>query len=365
MKVLDRYIIRELLAPILYMALALIFLILIADLFDNLDELLRHQTPPAVILRYYLCLIPYAFIEIIPWAAWLGMVFLQVSFGFHNETLAMKAVGLKITTIVRPILFMGFLVGIFAFLVGDRVVPATYRIANELREAHIEKRKHEAAEEGSQNVTYYAKGNELYYFRHFSADRKEVEGAVVLWLSYAGGSNRKKMVAQRGRWNGSSWGFEAVTEYLMDSHGRILGEPVTFARKDYPEMTFSPSELAAASSDSMFLSYRQLKQWTEKLEENGVRVDAERVDLQNRLAQPWQGLVMIMVSLPLLSRLTHRKRIAFNVLVCVGLVFAYQVFGAVAVALGKAGKIFPFLSVWAGSILFAAGALLHLEKANY
>lgn len=365
MKVLDRYLIRELLFPIFFMTLALIFLILIADLFDNLDELLRHKTPFGVILRYYFSLIPYAFTQIIAWATWLGMVFLLANLGFHNETLAMKAVGLKITTIVRPLLFTGFLIGIFTFLVSDRVVPPTFRAAHELREIYIEKKKAESAEAVSRNVTYYAQGDELYFFRLFSKAEKKVEGVVALWLGEENSGKRRKMVAKRGFWNGTFWEFEGVTEYLMDARGNILGEPKTIEKKAYPEVSISPSELSAASSQSTFLTYRQLKQWTEKLKENGVDVYSEGVDLHNRLAAPWQGLVMMLVSIPILARTSQRRFIAFNMLIAVGIVFSYHVFGAVGTALGQAGKFFPFLSVWMANIAFGAAACAHLNRANY
>ena len=104
MKVIDRYLTRELTVPILYSCICLICLILIADLFDNLDEILHHRTLFKFILEYYLAMIPYAYVQTIPWAAWIGTLFLLVNLGLHNETLAMKAAGLKITTIVKPIL---------------------------------------------------------------------------------------------------------------------------------------------------------------------------------------------------------------------------------------------------------------------
>ena len=364
MKVLDRYLTRELLIPILYICLALIFLILIADLFDNLDDLLRHNIPLRVIFSYYLSLVPFAFTQIIAWSIWLGTLFLLVNLGFHNELTAMKSAGLKITTIIRPVMFLGFVFGILTFLLNDRVVPPTFREASQLREIYIEKKKKETAGE-AHNITYYAKGNQLYFFREFSESKKEVQGAVALWLSHEGSSKRKKMVAKSGHWNGSVWEFEGVTEYLMDVRGRILGEPQTFPKRIYEEIDMPPSELSQASRQSAFLTYRELKQWTEKLRENKIDVHSEAVDLQARLASPWQGLVMMLVSIPLLARTNQRKLIAFNVLVCVGIVFAFHVFGAVGMALGKAGKIFPFLSAWLGNILFAAGALLYLEKANY
>jgi lipopolysaccharide export LptBFGC system permease protein LptF len=54
-----------------------------------------------------------------------------------------------------------------------------------------------------------------------------------------------------------------------------------------------------------------------------------------------------------------------NVLICAGMVFAFHVSDAVLLALGKAGRLLPFLSAWGGNIIFATFAFFRLEKANY
>ena len=108
-----------------------------------------------------------------------------------------------------------------------------------------------------------------------------------------------------------------------------------------------------------------MKRAMKKLKETGVNVYSETVDLNYRLAAPWQSLVMMMIAIPLLGRTRTRKGIAASMLICVGLVFAYHVTGAIAIAFGKSGKLFPFASAWAGNIIFTVGALITLEKANY
>ena len=366
MKVLDRYLTRELFTPILYCAISLVVLVLIADLFDNLEDLLKHGTPAGVIFKYYISLVPYVFTQTIPWAAWLGTIFLLVNLGFHNETLAMKSAGLKITSIVKPILFLGFLIGILNFLVSDRLVPPTFRQARALRASHIQKTAFaKPADQLYQNVTYYSGGDQLYFFRTFSKTKGTVEGVVALWLGHSTDSQKQKMVARRGVWNGKGWKFEDVSEFQMDSRGRILGEPKNYPFKTYPEITFTPQELASASTESMFLTYKELKHSIKKLTENGVSIHSETVDLHHRLAAPWQGLVMMLIAIPFLAKTTNRKLIAMKVLFCIGIIFAYQVTSAIGLALGKAGKILPFLGAWAGNIIFAAGALFKLDRANY
>lgn len=365
MKVLDRYITRELFFPIVACSMVLVFLILIADLFNNLDEILRNKAPFLIILRYYASMVPFALTQTIAWATWLGTLFLLVTFGFHNETTAMKAAGLTITEIIRPVVFLGFLLGIGIFLLNDRIVPPTYRTAKEIEDMYIDKKHSKQKEKFFQNVTYYSGRDLLYYFRSFSNQKNEVKDAIILWLGTGPEGERKKVTAKRGTYQDETWTFEEITEYQTDSRGRILGEPKTFSKKTYPEITFTPQDLKASTSDSPFLSYRDLKATIQKLKENGVNVTSETADLQARLAAPWQGLIMMLVTVPLLARTTNRKAIALNVLICVALVFTFHVTQAVGMALGKAGKLTPFLSAWFGNIIFATAALMNLERANY
>ncbi|MBI3307231.1 MAG: LptF/LptG family permease [Candidatus Omnitrophica bacterium] len=366
MKVLDRYLLRELFLPVLYCTLALLFLILISDLFNHLDDILRNQTRMTIVLRYYVSLVPFLLMQVLPWAAWLGTLFLLVNFGFHNEFTAMKVAGLKITTIIRPIFFLGFLLGIASFLISDRILPSTYRTAQDLREDFIEKKKDSTGQKVAlQNITYSSSKNQLYFFRTFSPSRGMVEDVIVLWFDEEAQRTRQKTIASRGKWNGTTWEFDRVTEYQIDSRGQVLGEPRHFPKKIYPEIDVSPKELINAASESVFLSYRDLKQMIRNLQKNEVRVDSEKVDLHHRLAAPWQALVMMLTTIPLLGKTATRKVIAFNVLFCVAIVFAYHVIGAIGLALGKSGQFFPFLGAWIGNILFAAGAVATLEKANY
>lgn len=365
MRVLDRYLIRELIAPILLTSITLVFLVLIADLFDNLDSLLKNQTPLILIFKYYLMLTPFAFTQTIPWATLLGTIYLLVSFNFHNEIVAMKVSGLEITTIIRPILFLGFLIGITNFLVSDYMVPRTFRMANEIRDVHIDKKR--SKEEGKvySNVTYYSEGNQLQFYRFFNDGKKEVEDVILLWLDKQSRRTQRKMVAKKGTWEeGRGWLFENVTEYEMDRQGRILGEPRNFVTKSYDDVRTRPEDLRYAASESSFLSTKELKHYIEKLTENGIKPYSEKVEYQYRLSAPWQSLVMMLVAIPLLSPTRTKKIIAFNVLICLGLVFAFHVTGAFSLALGKTGRLLPFLSAWLSTFLFSGAAIFFLERAN-
>lgn len=362
---MDRYLVRELLIPILFCSVTLVFLILVADLFDHLDDLLTNKAPFLIILRYYLSLIPVSFLQTISWATWLGILFLLIHLGLHNELMAMKAAGLKILTIVRPLIFVGLLLGIITFLIGDRLVPKTYRAATELLEIYIEKKKTSHDRKIFKNVTYYAGGNIIYYFRKFAPKPKTVEDAIIIWIDPVTHRTTQKVFAKQGAWNEDHWDFREITEYQTDVQGNVLGNPQIIVAKTYPDIAVTPRDLINTASDSIFLSYHELKYSIQKLKENSISVYAEEVDLYSRLAEPWKGLVMMLLAIPYLGAIRNRKAIALNVLVCAGLVFAFHVTDAITLALGKSGKLFPFLSAWGGSIAFSTFAFLKLERANY
>jgi len=139
MTLLDRYLTRQLLYPIFFCVISLVFLVFMADIFDNLDQMIKNKTPVLLILKYYLALVPETYIATISWASLLGCVYVLTSFNYHNELTAMKIAGLEITSIIRPLIFIGFALGVLSFIINDQVVPRTSQIANVILMEHIEK----------------------------------------------------------------------------------------------------------------------------------------------------------------------------------------------------------------------------------
>ncbi len=356
---------REMVFPTLMAACILVFLILIADVFNNLDQFLRYHTPPLICLQYYAALIPHAFVQTIHWAAWLATIFLLFQLGLHNELLAMKSAGIKITAISSPLLFVGFLLGIFTFIVSDRAVPITYRVATELREVHIDRNKATWEEKTLQQVTYASEHKHIYYFRSLAPQSGQAQDVIILWLDETTGHAYQKVTARKGQWTHNAWELENVTEHQIDARGRILGDPHLYPKKLYADTLASPEEINQATRDSVFLTYQQMQTIRNRLKTSGISVQSENIQMQNRLASPWQSLVMLLAAIPVLARTRSRRSIAAGVLLCVGIAFTYHVAGAVFMAFGESGHIPAFLAAWGANILFSVVALLQFHKGNY
>ncbi len=363
MKILDRYIIKHFLIPMIFCTVVLIFLVLVADVFDNLEEFIRHDVTLRQALRYYLNLIPYIFTQVVQWGSFLGVMHCLVSFNTNNELTAMKVAGLEILTIIRPLIFVGFLIGIVTFLVADQLVPPTYKISNRILQEKIEKKKTKEERTVFQDLTYYGGKNRLYYAGSLDTSENKMTDLIVLWLDNAK-RTRKKVMAREAVWNGSVWELKMVNELDISPSGLVIGQPKNFEATIYPEINETPSEFYRSVEEPMVIPYKDLKVHLKKLEENGLRPNSELVDLNLRLSTPWYSLIMMLIAIPFLGKTATRKSIALNILYALGIVFAFHVSQAVAVALGKAGRLFPFLSVWLNNFAFGFGAFFFMERAN-
>ncbi|MBI1977142.1 MAG: LptF/LptG family permease [Candidatus Omnitrophica bacterium] len=363
MKLLDRYLVKQLLFPILFCSATLIFLVFMADIFDYLDEMIKHKTGIQHILIYYLLLIPETFVSTIPWASLLGTTYVLTYFNYHNEITAMKVAGLEITSIIRPVIFAGFALGIISFIVSDQIVPFTSKRAANILNERIEQKKTKEKREIFDNVTYYGGKDRLYYTRTFNAKEEKMEDFIILWLD-SHRNVKKKTVAREARWNGTQWELRQATDYSLEAKGDMLGEPAFQKIAIYPEVNEPPQEFLKAINEGVLISYGDLKDYVTKLKENGVKLSTEIVALQQKLAFPWHSLVVMFLTIPFLAKTSTRRMIAINVLSCLLFVFLFHVLGAVMLALGKAGKIFPIVSVWTPNFLFGFGTFFFLDRAN-
>ncbi len=365
MKVLDRYLTRELFFPIAILSASLVFIFLIADLFDNLDSLLSNKVPIQIIFEYYLNLIPFSYVQIACWAAWIGTVFLLIQLGLHNEMTAMKAAGLPITTIVKPILFLGFLIGIFVFVVSEWIVPPSYSKAHKILDVYIDKNQTMKESLIYKNLTYNAGDRLLIYFKKFSPTKNVALEAIILKWDEALPNRYQKLTAKKAHYNGQGWDLYEVISYQTDSQGKVLGQPEHSAKTSMPEITVKPEDLIHESKDPAKMSIFELGTLVQKMKAKGIDASDEEVQFYQRLALPWQSFLMIFLTLPVLGTVRSRKALAGMVLQCLAIIFAYHVLGAVFTALGKSGKIWPWLGAWLHHGAFFAVMLFQLDRANH
>ena len=123
MRILDKYLIKNFIAPFIYCLFTFTLLFVIVDLFNHLDEILRQRVPVVMLLKYFLYLTPTIFLQATPLSALLTTIYLLGTLNRHNEIVAMKASGINLIRIIFPIILLAIFFALSMELVNEKISP--------------------------------------------------------------------------------------------------------------------------------------------------------------------------------------------------------------------------------------------------
>ena len=126
MKKLDRFLVKSFLGPFTLTFLIVIFALMLQFLWLYIDELVGKGLSALVILEFLgwgsATLIPLA----LPIATLLASIMALGGMGENNELLAMKAAGISLQRILRPLIVLSFFVSIAAFFASNNLIPVSF-----------------------------------------------------------------------------------------------------------------------------------------------------------------------------------------------------------------------------------------------
>src|SRR3954462_9841579 len=105
-RILDRYIIRELLLPFLLALLVFTFLLLIQPLAEQGERLIAKGVSWQLVARVLLTLVPQALAVTIPIALLIGLLIAFGRLSTDRESVALQACGISIYRMLRPVLMV-------------------------------------------------------------------------------------------------------------------------------------------------------------------------------------------------------------------------------------------------------------------
>ena len=109
MKILDRYLVREIVPPTLLALLGLTFVLMMPPIMQNLAALISKGVSWSVVLRVLLTLIPQALGVTIPMALLYGILFGLGRLSADREFVALQACGVSVFRVFRPIALLALL----------------------------------------------------------------------------------------------------------------------------------------------------------------------------------------------------------------------------------------------------------------
>lgn len=366
MRIIDRYVLRHFIGPLIFCLLFFLLFYIVIDLVDKLSEMIENNVDLRILLPYYLNFAPLIFVQIIPIAVLVSLMYSLGTFNRHNEILAMQASGISLLRILSPLIITGFLIAVAVFIINDTVVPVATINASEIKEEKIEavkiRKKRKKAELTLENIAFYGKGNKIIYARRYSIyDNKIYE--IIIHEEDKNQNIVSKTTAQEVVWQDNRWLGKNVMFFRLDSTGRIIGEPEFFEEKDVnmneTPVDFKKRRHQAKFMSFEFMSFKELKEYIDRFSfESGPTIRNLKIALNQKIAFPFVNVIVILIASPLALVHTRKGGLLVGIGTSIILVFGYYAVMTISLAAGRAGFIHPIISAWFANALFASIGLL-------
>jgi lipopolysaccharide export system permease protein len=125
LRLLDRYLLRQLAAPFLFALTALTSLMLLSQIAKKFGALVGKGLPWSVIAEVFTLSIPFIVAMTLPMAVLLAVLYSFSHLAADNEITAMRANGVSVYQILTPVLAWGVCMAAFNFVFVDQVLPRT------------------------------------------------------------------------------------------------------------------------------------------------------------------------------------------------------------------------------------------------
>lgn len=343
MRLLSRYLGRE-----IYLSIALVFAALIA-LFAFLDlihelNVVHGQYHMGYVLLFVVLTIPGHVYELFPVAVLVGTIFALVQMAASSELTVYRASGASLWQMIGALFKIALPLVVLSFLFSEFVAPPSEKLAQQLRlkaqNAQIALKEFRSGvwvkdERSFVNVKNVMPDTSLLNIDIYRFD----EAYHLQAITHA----KQAHYIERGRWQ-----LDEVRETRFDRQGTSIHVMDT---QEWSS-ALSPGILSVLLVVPEQMSAYDLYQYTSHLKENRQQSARYEIAMWNKLVYPLALLVMMILALPFASY--HRRSGGVSAMVFMGIVLGlvFHFAGRLFASLGALNDWQPFVSATAITALF-------------
>lgn len=137
MRLLDRYLLRELLMPLIVCLGGFLVFWVAFDLLGDLDDLNQQRVTFAGVAELYWIRLPELLLTVLPFALLLALLYGLTQHGRHNELTAMRAAGVSLVRICAPYFGVGLLGSFLLYALNEIWMPDAKEREEQLRQSWV------------------------------------------------------------------------------------------------------------------------------------------------------------------------------------------------------------------------------------
>lgn len=375
MRLLDRYLLRELLFPLGYCLCGFLIFWISSDLFVTLGDFQKRDLSARDIVEYYLVIMPEFLVIVLPVALLLSLLYTLTNHARHNEITAIRAAGVSLWRLSLPYLAVGFLGSLVLLATNEFWAPNSEDAAAAIKDRHLPAVARTAGHKEFRNLCFdNSRDGRIWRIGVYNSQTGEMIEPIVSWTAQDG-SRPWQLKAERAIPVNGVWTFYNVSEFKETAQSDL--PPVPSLQTNVlamPELTETVEEINSEIRISNSISLRAARKAdvpiTEllhylRLHPNPSRSDGFwlRTKLQGRLAAPWTCLVVVLIAIPF-GAAAGRRNVFVGVAGSIVICFVYFVLQQVALALGTSGSLPPWVAAWFPNLSFGLAGLWLTSKVR-
>ncbi len=362
MRILTRYILREVLSHALIGAAVFTFVIFLRDLERILEVVVRNSAPLPSVAEIFFLTLPGALTVTIPMAVLVGILIGLSRLAADSEITAMRASGIGPAAFVRILSIFVVIAWVFAIFnnvyLAPRSAAALANLQNRLKSSQV-------SFEIQPRVFYEDFKNLVLYVQDASSAERAALWKGIFVADISNPSAPKITLARNGL--AISEGMDKLRLHLENGsqHETVPREPeqysiTTFNESDVPIQLPVAQNPVAAVTPAAEMNTGALLQ---RIRSSDPHSRTYSIELHRRLALPTACIVLALVGIPLgLSAKKGGKSSGFVLTIC--LVFLYYFLSLAGMSMARQGKIAAGPGLWLGNVVFFIGGIFLLWRSE-
>jgi len=356
MRILDRYIVREVSRHAFLGLVVFTFVFLVPRLVQLMEIYVRHVGSDVQILKFFLCIFPSVFVFTVPIATLIGVLLGLGRMSADSEIIALTSLGIGRRRILFPVGMLALVGTLLTLMITAWLGPAALRTVNSIK-----------SELATSQISFQVQPRvfderfpkKVLYVNDVSASGMQWRGVFVADTGGESGSQvtlaDSALVVAEPRQGKLELHLQGGTTHEFSREDANHYSVTSFGQSDWP---IEVSELGTARPRQRSIPEQSMRELV--VEKNAGSRDAS-VELYTRLAFPVACLVFALVAVPLGAEPRRGGRAAGSLL-AVSLIASYYLLLIMGTGLARHGKLSPAAGVWMANVILAVLGLALLPR---
>jgi LPS export ABC transporter permease LptF/LPS export ABC transporter permease LptG len=356
MRILDRYIVREIVRHALLGLLIFTFVLFVPKLVRLMELFVRHSGSGSQILTLFLCIIPGLLVFTIPMAVLIGVLLGLGRMSMDSEIIALTALGISRKRILLPVGVLAVVGAALTLLTSIYLAPRSLRAFRDIETSLIAS---QISFQVQPRVFDERFPHLVLYINDVSASGAHWHGVFLFETGGESGSRitlaEDAIVIAEPTLGKLELHLNSGTTHEFQRERPDQYSVTGFARSDWP---IEFSSLASAKERALSIPERS---FTDLLRDRGPRWREARVELYQRLAFPFACIAFALIAVPLGAQPRRGGRAAGSLL-SVLIIAGYYLLFIVGAGMARQGVLPPFLGMWAANFILVLAGLALLPR---